>query len=156
MVVPSNDMARDGESKGWGVGRWIGCGCGGCLLVIVLIVGFFAAVGGLAFFGIKKSDVYQEALRRAQESPAVVEALGEPITTGVLVSGSISVTGPSGTAELAIPISGPDGAGTIYATATKSEGQWEFSVLEVNIDATGERIDLLGDVVEEVELARTA
>ena len=149
-------MGHEREKPGWGVGRWLACGCGGCLLVVVLVVGFFAAVGGLAFLGLQKSDVYQEALRRAQESPAVVAALGEPIEPALLPSGSISISGPTGKAELAIPISGPTGSGTVFVTATKSAGRWEFTVLEVEIDATGTRIDLLEAGAPQVEDAVAA
>jgi hypothetical protein len=57
--------------------------------------------------------------------------------------GSISVSGSSGQADLAIPISGPIGKGTIYAVASKAAGQWTFSKLVVEIKATKERIDLI-------------
>ena len=144
-------MGHEPEERSWGVGRWLACGCGGCLLAVVLVVGFFAAVGGLAFLGMKKSDVYQEAVQRAQASPAVVAALGEPVEPALVPSGSISVSGPTGEAELAIPISGPRGDGTIFATASKSAGRWEFTVLEVEIDATGARIDLLEPEVIQLE-----
>lgn len=89
------------------------------------------------------SDVYREALARAKASPGVVRSLGEPLREGLFVSGSIQVTGPSGNAELAIPLSGPRGKGTIYLEARKSAGRWNYSRLLVEVTATGERIDLL-------------
>lgn len=141
-------MPQRGEKRGWGVWKWIGCGCGGCLVAILLVVGLIAAIGGLAFFGLKQADAYKLALDRAQHDPAVIAALGEPIEAGLLVSGSINISGPTGSADIAIPISGPDGDGTIYVVATKSAGQWEFSTLEVEIHATGERIDLRGLEIE--------
>ena len=95
-------------------------------------------------FGVmKSSDVYEEALARAKASPAVSEALGAPIEAGWFTSGHISVNGPSGDAELSIPIAGPQGKGTTYLEARKSAGQWSFSRLEVEIAETKERIDLL-------------
>jgi len=39
---------------------------------------------------------------------------------------------------------GPDGKGTIYVVAEKSDGQWSFSTLKVAIQPTGELIDLMG------------
>ena len=53
------------------------------------------------------------------------------------------MNGPSGSADLAIPISGPNGAGTIYVKAKKVAGIWEYSILEVAIERAGERINLL-------------
>ena len=91
----------------------------------------------------KSSDVYKEALARAKASPAVAEALGTPIKAGYFTSGNINVSGPSGDAELSIPISGPKGQATIYLEARKSAGEWAFSLLEVEIVETKERIDLL-------------
>jgi hypothetical protein len=59
------------------------------------------------------------------------------------VSGSFEETGPSGQASFAIPVSGPKGAGTIYVEAKKSAGQWHYEVMAVQLDGSGNRIDLL-------------
>ena len=79
----------------------------------------------------------------ARAEPAVEMALGTPIEEGLFVVGNINISGSSGQADLAIPISGPHGKGTIYAMAEKSAGQWTFSTLVVEIKTTGERIDLM-------------
>jgi Cytochrome oxidase complex assembly protein 1 len=84
-----------------------------------------------------------EALARAKADPAVIEALGSPIKDGFLVSGNTNVNGASGESNLAIPISGPKGKGTIYVSANKSLGQWNYSGLIVEVEQTHERIDLL-------------
>src|SRR6266404_2068327 len=76
--------------------------------------------------------------------PAVIEALGSPITVGFLVSGNTNVNGASGEANLSIPVSGPKGKGTIYVAATKSLGRWNYSGLVLEIANTHQRIDLLG------------
>jgi hypothetical protein len=117
----------------------------GFLVAIVAIVGFFGGLFLFVFSVFKYSDVYVKSLTQAQASPAVIQTLGEPIEEGFLVFGSIHVNGPSGEADLAIPISGPKGSGTIYAVATKSAGTWHFEVLQVGIKGTEERIDLLDD-----------
>ena len=51
--------------------------------------------------------------------------------------------GRTGHADISIPLSGPDGKGTIYVVAEKSDGQWSFSTLKVAIQPTGEIIDLM-------------
>lgn len=117
----------------------------GCLSVIILFVAFFALIMTFVFGMMKSSDAYGQALAMARQSPAVVEALGRPIADGYFTSGSINETGPSGNAELAIPISGPKGSGTIYLEARESAGIWTFSKLVVEIDSSGERIDLLAE-----------
>ena len=115
----------------------------GCLSVAFLFLAFVGSILVIVFGAIKSSDVYMEALARAKVDPAVIEALGSPIKDGFLVSGNTNVNGASGESNLAIPISGPKGKGTIYVSANKSLGQWNYSGLVVEVGQTHERIDLL-------------
>ena len=115
----------------------------GCLSVAALFVVFAGSVVLIVFSAVKSTDVYKEALARAKAHPAVIEALGSPITEGFLVSGNTNVNGASGEANLSIPISGPKGKGTIYAAANKSLGRWNYTGLIVEIAKTHQRIDLL-------------
>lgn len=114
-----------------------------CLWGLAVVAGFCALIACFAFGLMKTSDVYKEALARAKANPAVVRALGAPMREGLFVSGSIQVSGPSGNAELSIPLSGPTGKGTIFLEARKSAGRWSFAKLFVEVDGTRERIDLL-------------
>jgi Cytochrome oxidase complex assembly protein 1 len=115
----------------------------GCFTVVLLLFVFAGSIVVIAFSATKSTDVYKEALARAKTDPAVMDALGSPIKDGVLVSGNSSVNGVSGESNLAIPISGPKGKGTIYVSAIKSLGRWNYSGLVVEIGQTHERIDLL-------------
>lgn len=114
----------------------------GCLSLVMLLAGFVALLVVLIFGAMKSSDVYKEAVAKAKARPEVINALGSPIETGMFLSGSTNINGASGEANLAIPISGPHGKGTIYVAATKSAGIWTYSTLVVEIKKTGERIDL--------------
>jgi hypothetical protein len=109
----------------------------------LLFLGFCAGVVYLVFGLVRSSDIYKKAVMQAETNHYVIEALGSPIEEGLIVRGSISVTGPSGEADLAIPISGPRGKATIYAVAKKSAGKWTFSTLGVAIKPSGERINIL-------------
>ncbi len=114
-----------------------------CLLAVFLFAGFI----GLIFYGvtsmIRSSEVYQMALQSARKNPELVSALGEPIVEGIFITGNISEGGASGSADLAIPISGPRGEATLYVVARESAGQWTFRRLIVEISKTEDRIDLL-------------
>ena len=114
-----------------------------CLTVSVLFLAFVGSILVIVFSAVKSTDVYREALARAKADPAVIEALGSPIKDGFLVSGNTNVNGASGESNLAIPISGPKGKATIYVSASKSLGQWNYSGLVVEVGQTHERIDLL-------------
>ena len=115
----------------------------GCFTVALMFLVFIGSILVIVFSAMKSTDVYKEALARAKADPAVIEALGSPIEDGFLLSGNTNVNGASGESNLAIPISGPKGKGTIYVSANKSLGQWNYSGLVVELGQTHERIDLL-------------
>ena len=131
------------QPQGWFARHWkavVGVGC----LGIILLGGAF--VGGIFFLvmsSIRSSDAYQQALAKAGANPEVVVRLGQPLQPGWMVSGSINVSGPSGDADLSIPVSGPKGKGTIYVVGKKSAGQWTYSRMEVEVEGQPGRIDLL-------------
>ena len=115
----------------------------GCFTVMLLFLVFVGSILVIVFSAMKSTEVYKEALARAKADSAVIEALGSPIKDGFLMSGNTNVNGASGESNLAIPISGPKGKGTIYVSANKSLGQWNYSGLTVEVGQTHERIDLL-------------
>ena len=115
----------------------------GFLGLLAIFTGFAVLIVTIVFGVMKSSDVYKDALVMARADAAVELALGTPIEEGLLVMGNINISGSSGQADLAIPISGPYDKGTIYAVAEKSAGRWTFSTLVVEIKTSGERIDLM-------------
>ena len=116
----------------------------GWLFQHAAIAGRFCRLALSIFSAMKSIDVYKDALARVKADPAVIETLGSPITERFLVSGNTNVNGASGEANLSIPISSPNGKGTIYVAAKKSLGRWNYSGLTVEIEKTRQRIDLLG------------
>lgn len=136
------------QRKGWWGRNWKWALPVGCLTPVLVCGGMLALIFGVVFGAIRSSDVYRESVARAQSSAAVVTALGSPVQTGSLVSGSINVNGSSGDANLAIPIHGPGGRGTIHAVAAKSDGKWHFSSLRVQVEGQAEQIDLLHNAGE--------
>lgn len=115
----------------------------GCLAILIFSATFVGLIVVIVFSAMKSTDVYKDALVRAKAEPAVTEALGSPIKDGMFVSGSTNVNGASGEANLAIPIYGPKGEGTVYVVAAKSLGVWNYSNLVVEVKETKQRIDLL-------------
>jgi hypothetical protein len=109
----------------------------------LLSLAFVGSILLIVFSAMKSTDVYKESLARAKADPAVLEALGSPIKDGFLMSGNTNVNGASGESNLAIPISGPKGKGTIYVSANKSLGKWNYSGLVVEVRQTHQRIDVL-------------
>ena len=132
------------EAKGnWWTRNWKWLVPTGCLTILFLFVAFVFSIILLVFGAMKSTDVYIDALAKAKANPEVIEALGSPIADGLFVSGNTNVNGATGEANLSIPISGPEGKGTIYVKAEKSLGRWKYSELVVEIQKSGERINLL-------------
>ncbi len=114
----------------------------GCLTFIALGVLFVVCIVFFVFSVLKSSDAYKTALARAKSDQRVVAALGTPIRDGLVPSGKTNVNGPSGEADIGIPISGPKGKATIYAVGTKSADKWTFSKLAVQVEGSDQPIDL--------------
>jgi len=106
---------------------------------LVFVGGFVALILG----AMRGSDVAKEAFARAQSNSLVGQRLGTPITEGWLVGGSINISNSSGNADLSVPISGPKGKATVFVTAEKTAGKWDYSVMQASIEGSSERIDLL-------------
>jgi len=92
---------------------------------------------------LRGSDAAQLAIATAVKSPALTQRLGEPLKAGWLVTGNIQVSPGSGHAELAFPISGPKGAGTVYVEARKQSGIWHLRLLQFGNDSSNDRLNLL-------------
>jgi hypothetical protein len=120
---------------------WMIVGAVGCLGVLVLGA-FVAGLGFVIFGSMRSSGAYQEAMRTLRSDPRAIEALGQPIEEGWFVTGSVNVSGPSGEASLAIPVSGPRGKGRLYVESLKRGGLWRMRLLEL-APPSGPRIDLL-------------
>jgi hypothetical protein len=117
-----------GRNWKWVVGTLLGLGLLGAAIAIVTF---------------NSSDATKLALATATSNPELIGRLGEPIKTGWLIGGSIEVTPGSGRADLAIPISGPKGKGTIYALAVKTAGLWKLTLLQFGADGDANRLQLL-------------
>jgi hypothetical protein len=137
------NLAQPQPAPGWWSRNWKWFVPTGCCLTPLVLGGACVAFLVIVIFGaLKQSDAYKIAVARAKADSRVATALGTPISEGWYLSGKTNVNGGSGDADLSIPISGPNGKGTIYAVATKSAGEWTYSKLVVKIESTGETIDL--------------
>jgi len=138
-----NPLAPSSRPKNWFQRHWVLAIVGGCFLLMLLFVGFFATIFMVVETSFRKSDSYAQALAKARRNPLVIERFGQPLDPGWFGSGNIQVNGPSGSADFEIPITGPKGKGKIYVVAKKSAGRWSFETLEVEAEGEQERINLL-------------
>lgn len=119
----------------------IALGCVGVFWGAILVL--VATAVTIPLVALRSCDAYQLALRAAAHDPVVSAALGPPVHAGWFTMGRVAVNGPSGEANLTIPISGTRGSGTLNVSAQKSGGRWTFSELDVTIAGRPMPIDLL-------------
>ena len=115
--------------------------------VVVLLA--FVGLGAAGLFGVtalmKSSEAYKGAMQQVRADPRSVRMLGEPIESGWFISGSINVSGASGKADIAIPVSGPRGGGTVYCRAEKQIGTWVIYLLVLRPEGDGAPVVLVND-----------
>ena len=112
---------------------------------LAIFAGLMAILMVVVFVIIGDSEVCKMAFAAAEANPVVRELLGEPVKRGLFISGSIEISGPSGHADIAIPVSGPRSKATVYAVARKSAGLWTFETLEIEFNQTSPRVNLLNE-----------
>ena len=99
--------------------------------------------GAIVHVAFNNSEAKRLAIAAATANPELLARLGRPIQVGWWITGSIEVTPGFGTAELAIPVTGPKGKGTVYALAAKSAGIWRLTFLQFGAEGDDRRPDLL-------------
>jgi hypothetical protein len=113
-------------------------------VVWTVLIAFAAAMFLVVSAIIKDSDAYKLGVEKLQANPQAMAALGPPLKFG-FPSGSVQTSGPSGEAELAIPVEGRNASGVLYLEATKKMGSWTANRLELQVEGRAERIDLIRD-----------
>ena len=123
----------------------------GCLLVVVLLGGFVATIFAIVSLSFRKSEVFQQAIARAEKSPQIAARIGTPLHPDWLPQGHIEVSGSTGTAQMEIPVTGPRGKAVISLDAQKVAGIWQFRKLEIQFEGQADSINLLNSDPEAAE-----
>ncbi len=119
----------------------------GCLwaftvLVLIIVGGGAVIAGGMAwlFNSLTKSEAALQALKRANDTPAVSAKLGTPIVRGTFATGSYAInSNGSGEADLDVPVSGPKGSGRLLIVGKRTDHRWSYSrIALVPADGTPE------------------
>jgi hypothetical protein len=113
------------------------------LIFILLTPPAVAGVFLTVFSLMKNSEPYKMGHEMMRQHPEAVKILGKPIEGSWWVTGSIDLSGSSGTADFAHSVSGPNDEGTLYITAVMKAGQWRLTNLFLNTEKAKKRINLL-------------
>ncbi|QWF17293.1 cytochrome c oxidase assembly factor Coa1 family protein [Lysobacter capsici] len=139
---------NDRPNPGWWSRNWKWFVPTGCLTVILIAALLLFGLIGLGIKGVSSlmgsSEPVRHAIALAQANPAAVAALGTPLEPGMMINGTLQTDNSSGHADLSMPLKGPKGSGRVYIKGEREADRWTYSLIELAIDASGDRIDLLG------------
>ena len=120
---------------------------GGCFSLIVI----FILVIGSIFYGVTSalegSQPYEYALEKINQDDEITNALGKPIEKDGMIQGSYNNSNGKKTADMKIPITGPNGSGVLFIEASGENDNWTYHVIRVEIK-DNESIDLLEEQSE--------
>jgi hypothetical protein len=103
----------------------------------------------LSLFWVYEQQKYRrrialQALTKAGESELAKQHLGAPLRMGYFIRGRIIGGMDSGTADLAIPVLGPNGNGTLVDWSQNGFAGWHICSLKLQLDS-GSKIVLVPD-----------
>ena len=139
VPVVSVAKSSNGTKKAWLFG------CGGCLVLVALLGAFGAAIFAFVFKALGESEAAQASLREAQASTVLIEEIGEPMTVGWLVMGSVNVSNDSGEADIIVPIEGPKGTASVHTIEVREGGVGTMQEMTATVAGSGTTVDLLAD-----------
>lgn len=146
--MTADRQSNSGQNKLWIIP--LGCGCG-CLTLVVAVVLF--GIGGIAslFTGMVKStgsyQTYQMASERIKTDPAVIAALGEPISPGWISRTTSQEDAAGGTTCLRFSVTGSRSSGTAYVETERQAGAWNYYQFNVSVNGQSEPIVLIAPPV---------
>ena len=139
---PFGDPAPVRAENRAAVGKGVLFGCGGCALVLAGMVAVSAVACFVVLHFIGESDAVKQAITRLNTFPVAREKMGAPIVRGWLANGSISTENDSGSADVRVAVRGPKAGGELHLAGHHRAGEsWTYTVFEVTLDGTGERLD---------------
>jgi hypothetical protein len=128
--------------KTWWERYWMWVAIVGGVALLVAIIG--GSMAGMNFITgkLRESEPYRFAMSTVQQDATVAAALGSPITATKMISGNFNKFNDQSFINLAIPISGPKGSGVLQVVASKTDGDWSYSTLQVFVADTKQVIPL--------------
>lgn len=111
------------------------------LIVYVAFISLLVILFMTIMAGMKNSEAYKLATEKLQSNSQAASVLGTPISTGMPM-GNIEASGPTGSANMSFRAEGSARNGTVHFEAAKDLGQWKIKRAVLEVEGSGERIDL--------------
>lgn len=134
---------------------YLGMGCGIFTAFTLLCLG----CGGGVFAGVRiymvRQPVVIDAVEAVSANEEAVARLGTPVEVGWWVQGTVSTGNEGGTADLIVPVEGPQGEAILSIVAEKDAEAWHYQTLNLVFANGGGAIDLVGSLVDNPDVQRT-
>jgi hypothetical protein len=111
--------------------------------IVGAAIGVTVVGAGIVFTLLNQSQLKVMAIESAKTNPGILQRLGQPIEAGWFITGTLDVTPGSGKGTLTIPVSGPSGAGKLYAAGSQLGGTWQLTSLAFVQKGSSDRLDIL-------------
>jgi Cytochrome oxidase complex assembly protein 1 len=142
--VPFGDPTQSQRYNRAQTGKGIAFGCGGCAIIVLLVLAFIAGIFLLVFSAIRSSDACTETLAAARANAVLKQELGEPMELGWFITGSVNVKNSHSRADVSLSITGPKDEATVHTVGTRQPGQpWVFTKMNAVTKGSGKIVDLL-------------
>ena len=83
-----------------------------------------------------------DAISIINQDPNIKSKLGDNIETDGMFSGNISTSNDTGEMNISVPVKGSKGTGKAIIVAEKEFDKWNYEKIAVQIDETGEVIQI--------------
>jgi len=128
LGAPLPPKARPGQKSIWPLLVTVA-------VVFVALVGLFVA---FVFWSVERSfrssEPFSLAVNQAQHSRCVIAQFGAPVIAKGFIEGHLNLSNGDGSADLQIPIQGPNGKGSLHIEASRSEAVWHIDSLTAFTD----------------------
>jgi hypothetical protein len=115
------------------------------IFVVVLVAGgtwlVLQQIGG----NLRSTEPYRMALDKIRKHPAVLEALGQPISESWRTAGRADQS----EADLRFSIQGPKGSAKVHVQARRTQGQWGLVILDVTPESSQKTLNLAHDEADD-------
>lgn len=140
------------QKKGWFGRNWKwAVPTFGCLTFTVLAIIFAVALYSGVSTLFKGSEPFEVAVSSLNNNKLVVEKLGQPIEADGMFQRNINYENNNASADIRVPVKGPKGEGSVTVIAEKQNNVWTYQLMQVEINDTGEVINLLNENNELIE-----
>jgi hypothetical protein len=115
---------------------------GGCFATACACIALLGGVLISGVYALRGSEPAATGVRAVETSNRAKLLLGEPITSGWIVTGTMNVSGPDGTVNITLPVHGPKASGKVTVQGTRRNAAWFYSAIFLVMDSSGERVVL--------------